>query len=563
MKFIRAALLLGLIITGADTLRAASGQMTTLSIAAGVNQVLALRSDGSVWVWGTNQVGELGISNLTSSTFPVRLAALTGVAGIAAGWQHSLAVATNGTVWAWGNNAGGQLGNGSNYSASAVPVPVSGITNAIQVAGGANHSLALLANGRVMAWGTNAQTQLGNGNGTSTNQPIFVSTLTNAVKVGAGAYHSAALDANGTVWCWGYGGNGQIGNGQTGFAPTPVAVLSNVVDIAVGAAHNVALMSNGTVWVWGYNGDGQLGLGNIPQVTVPTLVLSGVQTIGAGFNDSAATLTNGQNLAWGYLGAYVTVPTPLAPAPPFVKYALGNNAAAQDYCLAMTTNGAVWAWGDNEYGQFGNGDILSPVAVNVQLIPTESFAATPPARWGEFIRGDTYYFTNSALNDLDFCSIVVPIDLEQGVALNPTGGDAYCYANSPPWFLSLSNPPLSVANTLGTGTNLNVIPVSNPVAAFGSQGGGSPLFPNQPYRFGVYAGGFDESTPAATNVIQISVFNATNFVAGASNLAPLNVYYIPLPRRTVSADSNLWDTFMANGASVTVTTNGLTTTVQF
>jgi RHS repeat-associated protein len=565
MKSLQTALLLSLLIPGATTLRAASGQMTTFSIAAGENQALALRSDGSVWVWGTNQVGEMGISNVASSSFPLRIAAVTGVAGIAAGWQHSLAVETNGTVWAWGGNLGGQLGNGSNYSASAVPVPVSGITNAVEVSGGANFSLAVLANGRVMAWGTNAQEQLGNGTATSTNQPVFVTGLTNAVKVVAGGYHSVALDAKGVVWCWGYGGYGEIGNGQNTFTPTPVAVLSNVVDIAAGAYHTVALQTNGTMWTWGAGNEGQLGLGNTANVNVPTLVssISGVQAIGAGFYTSSGTLTNGQNLAWGFLGGTVTVPSPLAPATPFVKYALGLNAASQSFSLGMTTNGAVWAWGDNEYGQFGNGNIFSPGVANLALIPTESFAATPPARWGEFIRGDTFDFSNSSANDVDFCSIVVPIDLEQGVALNATGSDSYCYSNSPPWFLSLSNQTLSVANTLGTGTNLNLIPVSNPVAAFGSQGSGSPLFPNQPYRFGVYAGGFDESTPAATNVIQISVFSATNFTAGVSNLAPLNVFYIPLPRRTVSADSNLWDTFMANGASTIITTNGLTTTVQF
>jgi hypothetical protein len=195
----------------------------------------------------------------------------------------------------------------------------------------------------------------------------------------------------------------------------------------------------------------------------------------------------------------------------------------------------------------------------LELIPTKSFAPTPPARWGEFLRGDTYDFGNSSIHDLDFCSIVVPIDMEQGVALNATGSDSYCYSNSPPWFLTISNQPVYLSVSLSG----PVIPIVNPVTAFGSQGNGSPLFPNQPYRFGVYAGGFDESTPAATNAIRISVYAATNFVTGATNVAPINVFTIPLPRRTVSADSNLWTAFMSNGAATTFTTNGLTTTVQF
>lgn len=560
MKLANTIRLLGFFLLSVVSLHAASGQMTTLGIAAGQSQALALRSDGSVWAWGTNLFGEMGISNVTSSSFPLPVPGVSNVVNISAGWQHSVAAETNGTAWAWGTNGSGQLGIGNNNS-SPVPVPVSGITNAVMVAGGGLHSLALLANGQIMAWGGNGQGQLGNGTFTSTTLPVLVTGLTNIVKVVAGGYHSVALAANGVVWCWGYGSYGEIGNGHTGNVSTPVAVLSNVVDIAAGGYHTVALMTNGTMWVWGQNTYGQLGFGNTTGTNAPTPVssLGGVQAIGAGLYVSAATLTNGPSLTWGFHNGTVALPTPLAPAPSFVKFALGMNSLGQNFSLGVTTNGAVWAWGNNQYGQFGNGNLLSPGVANLEFIPTESFAPTPVARWGEFLRGDSFDFGNYTNHDLDFCSIVVPMDLEQGVALNATGSTAYCYSNAAPWFLNVSNQTLYVATTLNSG----VIPVNNPVSAFGSQGGGSSLFPNQPYRFGVYAGGFDESTPAATNVIQISVYNATNFSSGATNVAPINVFTIPLPRRTVSADSNLWVTFMTNGAAITVTTNGLTTTVQF
>ena len=558
--------ILFLLLTSVSGLRADSWQMTTLSVVAGQSQALALRSDGSVWAWGVNQSGEIGISNLASSSFPVRVAGVSNVINIAAGWQHSLAVETNGTVWAWGNNIVGQLGNGS-YNTSSVPVQVLGITNAISVAGGGFHSLALLANGQVLGWGANGNGQLGTvTNIYTTNQPILIAGLSNVVKVVAGAYHSLALDKSGMVWAWGYDHYGQLGDGHSNdVSITPTVVLSNVTDIAAGIYHTIALKSDHTVWTWGLNNDGQLGVGNQTTINIPTQVtaLSGVQVIGAGQYSSAATLTNGQNFIWGYQYGNVLLPTLLAPAQPFLSYALGLNNNTYNFSLGLTTNGAVWAWGANLYGQFGNGNIMSPFSGNLYFIPTESFAATPIARWGEFLRGNTFDFNNVTNHDLDFCSIVVPIDMEQGVALNATGSDSYCYSNPPPWFLSVSNQLLFVANSLASGTNLNLIPIKNPVVAFGSQGGGSPLYPNQPYRFGVYAGGFDESTSTATNVIRISVYSATNFIAGASNVVPVNVFNIPLPRRTVSADSNLWTTFMSNGAAITLTTNGLTTTVQF
>jgi RHS repeat-associated protein len=546
---------------GTVTLHADSWQMTTVGIAAGQSQALALRSDGSVWTWGTNQVGEMGISNLTGSYFPLRVPGVSGVTGIAAGWQHSLAVENNGTVWAWGDNSGGELGNAN--SNSAVPVPVTGITNAAGVSGGFAFSLALLANGQVLAWGTNQAGELGNGTTSSSSQPVLVSGLTNIVQVVAGGYHAVALDASGVVWCWGYGGYGEIGNGANYSVLTPVAVMSNAVAIAAGGFHTVALRNDGTVWVWGSGNNGQLGLGNTGNVNVPTFVngLSGVSAIGANFYCSGAAATNGQNYVWGwqYGVGVLSSPAPLGTAVPFVKLAFGMSANSQSFSFGMGANGAVWAWGDNEFGELGNGNTLSPASANLALIPTESFAPTPPARWGEFLRGDTFDFGNTSIHDLDFCSIVVPIDMEQGVALNTTGSDFYCYSNSPPWFLSIANQTLYLSTSLSG----PVIPIANPVTAFGSQGSGSPLLPNQPYRFGVYAGGFDESTAAATNVIRISVYNATNFVAGATNVAPFSVFTIPLPRRTVAADSNLWVAFMNNGATTTFATNGLTTTVQF
>ena len=151
------------------------------------------------------------------------------------------------------------------------------------------------------------------------------------------------------------------------------------------------------------------------------------------------------------------------------------------------------AWGINDMGEFGDGSSSNPfinsTTINFMLAPTLSFTATPVPRWGEFIRGN--------LDNLNYCTIVVPIDLEQGVPLNATGNDQYSYTNSKPWFLSISNQTLYLANALNNGTNLLTYPPGNPMAAFGSQGNGSPLFVNQPYRFGVYAGGMDESTASA------------------------------------------------------------------
>jgi len=553
--------ILSLLAASAVSLLADSTQMTTVGISGGQNHALALRSDGSVWSWGTNNTGQMG-NTVSNSPFPVRVSGVTNAVGIGAGWNHSLAAQANGLVFAWGTNDSGQLGNGTTTTPSAVPVQVTGITNAIAVSGGQSHSLALLSNGQVMAWGLNSSDQLGKGSTSpsSTNQPILVSNLTGIIKISAGANHSAALDTNGVVWCWGAGSTGRIGNGQTTNVPLPLKVLSNVVDVVAGYEHTIALKSDGTVWTWGDNANGELGIGNTTDQSVPTLVsnLSGVQAITAGFFLSSATLSNGQTYVWGFNNGTVKSPAPIGDTPAFAKLSsIGSNPNAY---LGLTTGGTVWAWGANNLGQFGDETTQSPALTDSLFAPTPSFGAPPPARWGEFLRGNVC----ENPNDIDFCSLVVPIDLEQGVALNRTGSDAFCYSNQIPWFLCIQKQTLYVPDSLVTSTtNLNVFPIDNPAVAFGSQGGGSPLSLNQPYRFGVYAGGFDESTDAATNVIKISVYDRTLFNGSSTNIAPLNTFTIPLPRRTVTADSNLWYSFMTNGASTTVTSNGLTTTVEF
>jgi RHS repeat-associated protein len=561
-----------------STVRADVGDMTTLSIAAGEGHGLALRSDGTVWAWGENVYGPLGVPSVTFADFPLRVAGLSNIVSIAAGADHSLAVQSNGTVWAWGTNDYGQLGTG-NLTWSTVPVQVVGITNAVAVAGGGfersgSHSLALLSNGRVMAWGYNGYGELGNGTFTESEVPVLVTGLSNVIQIKAGIYHSMALTSNGQVWCWGLGAYGQVGNGSNNYYTnaTQTLSLSNIVNIAAGGLHSLALKSDGTVWAWGENGNGQLGLGSTNNTATATKIstLANATAIGASAYSSAATLapsfltgTNAQTMAWGY--QYSTVPDALGQAPVFTQLAPGYEPNyGNDYFLGLTAGGAVYAWGVNSQGgavgTFGDGNSSNPsinsTTVGFFFEPTLSFTATPVPRWGEFLR--------SALDDLNYCTIVVPIDLEQGIPLNATGNDQYAYTNSKPWFLSTSNQTLYLANAITTGTNLLTYPTANPIVAFGSQGNGSPLFVNQPYRFGVYAGGMDESTGAATNVIQISVYDATKYTNGVTtNMVPTNVFTIALPRRTVAADSNAWYSFMTNGASKTFTSNGLTTTVEF
>jgi len=296
------------------------------------------------------------------------------VLATSAGGAPGASAASPGAV-AWGDNADGQLGNGTTVN-SDQPVAVSGLSEVTTVSAGGNHSLALLSNGTVMAWGENGSGQLGNGTTTNSDVPVAVSGLTGVTAIAAGAKHSLALLSNGTVMAWGSNNDGQLGNGTITSSDVPVAVsgLSGVTAIAAGALHSMALLSNGTVMAWGGDAFGQLGNGattNGELLPVAVTGLSGVSAIAAGDDHSLAVLSNGTAMAWGdnkdgQLGNGTTTNSDI----PVAVSALSEFTAVsggQNHSLALSSNGTVMAWGDNAKGQLGNGTTTNsdvPVAVS-------------------------------------------------------------------------------------------------------------------------------------------------------------------------------------------------------
>jgi alpha-tubulin suppressor-like RCC1 family protein len=238
-----------------------------VAIAAGDQNSLALKSDGSVWAWGRNDRGQLGNGTSNDSEVPVPVSGLaSGVIQIADGGDFSLALRTDGSVWGWGNNFSGQLGNATPETLNT-PTPVKGLAAGVKaISVGEGHSLALLANGSVLAWGKNTSGELGNGTTKDTPVPTLVSGLGSgviAVAVGRDDF-SLALKSDGSVWAWGWGAAGQLGDGSSAdrHVPTPVTGLRNgVTAIAGGGGGGLALKSDGSVWAWGTNNHGELGNG--------------------------------------------------------------------------------------------------------------------------------------------------------------------------------------------------------------------------------------------------------------------------------------------------------------
>ena len=268
--------------------------------------VLALKSNGTVWGWGNNFNAQLGDgTSFSPRTRPVQTVGLTNVKGIAAGDFYGAAVKTDGTVWLWGAPSG--LING--FDLNEEPIQLSGITDVTAIAGGAHHLLMLKTDKTVWAIGVNQMGQLGNGNTTNSTTPVQVVGLSNVLRIAAGEEFSLALKEDGTIWAWGINFNGQLGpgGGNTDFSPHPNAVQvtglpGGMTNIAAGKSFSLAIAGDGTIWGWGDNSGRQLGHGlGAFQTPTPGQIpnFGNVVSIAAGVNHSVALKSDGSVWGWG------------------------------------------------------------------------------------------------------------------------------------------------------------------------------------------------------------------------------------------------------------------------
>ncbi|MGI6595500.1 MAG: RCC1 domain-containing protein [Candidatus Ratteibacteria bacterium] len=283
---------------------------------------MALKEDGTLWAWGYNLHGQLGLGNTDNTDTPTQVGAATDWLDISAGSLHTIALKEDGTLWAWGYNYYGQLGLNDSGSGTerTIPTQVGTATNWYAISAGSSHTIALKEDGTLWAWGFNHYGQLGlddSGSGTDRATPTQVGTDTDWLAISAGDNHTIALKEDGTLWAWGHNSSGQLGLDDTTkrVTPTQVGTDTNWLAISGGSTHTIALKEDGTLWAWGGNYYGQLGLGDSDtgtDRTIPTQV---------------GTATN-----W---------------------YAI---SAGDDHTIALKEYGTLWAWGNNSNGQLGLGN---------------------------------------------------------------------------------------------------------------------------------------------------------------------------------------------------------------
>jgi alpha-tubulin suppressor-like RCC1 family protein len=351
--------------------------VTWRAVSAGWNHTLALREDGTLWSWGWNGFGQLGNATIANANVPMLIGTNDTWELVAAGWNHTLALRDGGQLWGWGWNDFGQLGV-SSIRSTDTPIRIGTSSNWIALAPSWDYSMALRVDGTLWSWGWNDYGQLGLGTFTSTNTPRQIGAASDWEGLASGGFHGTGLRRGGAAWAWGFGRYGQLGIGAFTNSSVPRAIETNAVwyAIAAGWDHTVGVRDDGTLWAWGWNGMGQLGDGTFLDTATPVHSHTNavVQAVAAGHSHTLALGIDGTLWGWGnnddgQLGngtnsMRTNLPEPVDPNATWLSVAAGAFHSA-----AIRSDGTLWTWGWNGYGQLGDGTFQSrnvpqPIATN-------------------------------------------------------------------------------------------------------------------------------------------------------------------------------------------------------
>jgi alpha-tubulin suppressor-like RCC1 family protein len=314
-----------------------SGGTNWTQVKSGYTHSAAIKTDGTLWTWGYDDYGQLGVnaSAITRSTPVQTVAAGTTWKQVDCSWTTTTAIKTDGTLWLWGRNNYGQLGDGTTTNRSS-PVQITGTTWKF-VSVGQYNGAAIKTDGTLWSWGYNYYGLLGDATTTSRSSPVQIyGGGTNWKQVSVGHSNVGAIKSDGTLWMWGSQQYGVVGNGLTdGFnhVSTPVQTTSggtNWKQVSAGIQGAAAIKTDGTLWLWGRNNVGQLGDGTTTNRVTPVQIAGTTwkEVVKGEYYRSAALKTDGTIWAWGWA----------------LYGGLGNNA---DHTINLSSPTQIFGGGTN------------------------------------------------------------------------------------------------------------------------------------------------------------------------------------------------------------------------
>lgn len=397
---------LGLPESGNITVPTQTAISNICNVSAGKNHSLAIDREGTVYAWGNNSYGQLGVDVETvAATYIAQMVALSSITEIITTYNHNIAIKDNGTVYSWGDNTCGQLGVKTEETYCSVPTEINSIafsdisvngTNTYgvyndklykiglmadmvsfdgktntpvkietgikftQVEANRNSAVALDKFGNVYTWGDGAYYDLGHGEDKSNvYYPKKVEGLPKIKSIAKGKHHTLALDESGNIWGWGNNSSSEISANLKGkvYVPSMLSEISNVRSISAGDGFSAAIKNDGTVWTWGNNGSGQLGAETANSSPRQVPILNNVNKISCG--DSFMLALQGTTIyAWGnnnsgQLGDETTV-SHISPTSIPGEYR--DISAGREFVLAISTDNKLYSWGRNSVGQLGLND---------------------------------------------------------------------------------------------------------------------------------------------------------------------------------------------------------------
>jgi alpha-tubulin suppressor-like RCC1 family protein len=351
------------------------------SLSFGGTHTVGIKNNGSLWGWGRADYGQLGNNNLSSYPIAIQIGTINNVKKIYPGVLNTFIIKNDGTLWGIGSNVSGSLGVNSTSDYFTTFQQITTATNWQKISPSLYFTLALKEDGTIWAWGEDNDGQTGNPPATATqNIPIQIGIGTDWIDVASGTSSTAfALKADGTLWGWGANVGDVLVPASNVYSlpvPTQINTVNTWVKMSVGSSSILAQKADGTLWAWG-TGIGR-GVGTtLPPGIIPYQISTATwKNFSAGdIGKSFGVMTDGTLWAWGDnmngqlgIGSTVnqSVPVQIGTDTNWDSVQAGSDWTS----MAIKTDGSIWYWGQNYFGEFGNGSDYGLAYFNTpQLTP--------------------------------------------------------------------------------------------------------------------------------------------------------------------------------------------------